>query len=98
MQRRCEALRGIRDDKEKTDAFWGVCKLLHESPQAGLSAFQPLCAAVASWAHFTDLALHQELGRILAAYKDYMGDEWSRVWPSVPQPIRDKLSGMFGLA
>jgi hypothetical protein len=23
----CEALRGIRDDKEKTDAFWGMCKV-----------------------------------------------------------------------
>jgi hypothetical protein len=29
-------------------------QVLHESPQAGLTAFQPLCAAVASWAHFQD--------------------------------------------
>jgi hypothetical protein len=41
--------------------------------------------------------LHHELGRILVAYKDYMGEEWSRVWPSVPQPVREKLGSMFGL-
>lgn len=94
---RCEALRMIRDDKEKNDAFWGLCQLLHVNPSIGLSNFQPLCNAVASWMRFYDSDLMREVGKILSAYKDYMAEDWTRVWKGIDTPVREKLGQMFGL-
>jgi len=93
----CEALRMIRDDKEKNDAFWGLCQLLHVNPSIGLSNFQPLCNAVASWMRFYDSDLMREVGKILSAYKDYMAEDWTRVWKGIDTPVREKLGQMFGL-
>mmetsp|Transcript_12222 Transcript_12222/g.16667 ORF Transcript_12222/g.16667 Transcript_12222/m.16667 type:complete len:922 (-) Transcript_12222:537-3302(-) len=91
------ALRSIRDDVEKEQAFLGLCKMLHLNPAIGLTHFVPLCQAISSWWRLHNQELHSELGKITRAYKDYMSPEdWARAWGSLEETVQQKLSHMFG--
>lgn len=101
----CRALRNIRDEIEKEHAFLGLCRMLHVNPGAGFNSFAILCMAVASWygmgsAGWYEMSaeLKSELGKILRAYKDYIGQEkWPGVWNQVEEPVRNKLASIYGL-
>jgi len=93
----CMSLRNIQDDIEKEHAFLGLCAMLHQNPSVGLASFVPLCLAVASWQKMVNQDLHAELGKILRAYKDYLKDDWPRVWGSLEAPVRGKLGEIYGL-
>lgn len=45
----CQALRTVRDDVEKEQAFLGLCRLVRANPEAALASWPSLCAAVCSW-------------------------------------------------
>jgi hypothetical protein len=46
---------------------------------------------------FCEQDLQSELGKILRAYKDYVKEEWPRVWGSLDEPVRTKLGQIYGL-
>eukprot|EP00959_Pyramimonas_sp_CCMP1952_P210386 4402780-Pyramimonas_sp.AAC.2 len=63
----------------------------------GLASFVPLCLAVSSWQKMVNQDLHAELGKILRAYKDYLKDDWPHAWGKLEEPVRRKLSEIYGL-
>ncbi|KAF8063844.1 TRN1 [Scenedesmus sp. PABB004] len=57
----CAALRNIRDDLEKEQAFRGLVAVVTQAPEAAVNAFAPLAAAVVSWRFIADQELAQAL-------------------------------------
>jgi hypothetical protein len=44
-----QALRCVRDDVEKEQAFLGLCRLVRANPEAALASWPSLAAAICSW-------------------------------------------------
>ncbi|KAH9321782.1 hypothetical protein KI387_016421, partial [Taxus chinensis] len=65
----CFALRTIRDDVEKEDAFRGLCAMVRANPSGALSSFVHMCQAIASWHEIRSEDLHTEICHVLHGYK-----------------------------
>ncbi|WIA22073.1 hypothetical protein OEZ85_004416 [Tetradesmus obliquus] len=91
----CNALRNIRDDYEKEQAFRGLVAVVHKTPEPAVTAFPAFASAVTSWRHIQDEALAQALVQLLRYLHDGVGTEaWGRLVASLEPAVRSKLEGM----
>jgi transportin-1 len=65
----CTALRRVRDDVEKEQAFAGLCAVVRLNPMGVLPAFVPMANAFASWHLLRDEDLHRRMAEIMRGYK-----------------------------
>jgi transportin-1 len=91
------ALRGVRDDVEKEDAFRGLCRLLERAPEPGWACFPQLAAAFASWGRVADQGLAQEFARLLHGYKAGAGAEWPAMEARVDPRVLGRLRDAYGV-
>ncbi len=67
VSRGAQALRNVRDDVEKEQAFHGLCQLLRRNAEPVLApgpAFAALAVAVTSWRNLRSVQLQQELHQV----------------------------------
>jgi transportin-1 len=69
MEPWCYALRTIRDDIEKEDAFRGLCAMVRLNPGGAVNAFVPMCEAIGSWHEIRSAELRTEIAQVLHGYK-----------------------------
>ena len=92
----CVALRRVKDDLEKEQAFGGLCALVRLNPMAVWPALPSLAAAFASWRTLCDEALHRSMTEILRGYKAHLpAEQWEAGWQALEAPIRTKLQSWF---
>jgi transportin-1 len=61
----CGALRNIRDDKEKEDAFFGLCNVIRLNPDPAMRCFAAVAAAVVSWRRVQCEGLMNSLAQVV---------------------------------
>ncbi|OAE34574.1 hypothetical protein AXG93_1487s1200 [Marchantia polymorpha subsp. ruderalis] len=88
----CHALRSIRDDVEKEDAFRGLCAMVRLNPGGAVSAFVPMCEAIGSWHEIRSADLRSEIAQVLHGYKQLLsGPTWDQCMAALDPPMREKL-------
>eukprot|EP01121_Diplochlamys_sp_Union-15-3_P022682 TRINITY_DN9733_c0_g1_i3.p1 TRINITY_DN9733_c0_g1~~TRINITY_DN9733_c0_g1_i3.p1 ORF type:complete len:217 (-),score=29.38 TRINITY_DN9733_c0_g1_i3:68-718(-) len=98
-QSMCLALRGIPDDKEKEDAFRGLCAMIKINPNGILNDFFFVLDAFASW-YKDNLSseLQQLFSQILREYKTRLGSEtWTGYFVQLPEESKQSLHEAFGV-
>eukprot|EP00245_Coleochaete_scutata_P005591 TRINITY_DN19250_c0_g1_i1.p1 TRINITY_DN19250_c0_g1~~TRINITY_DN19250_c0_g1_i1.p1 ORF type:complete len:894 (-),score=159.66 TRINITY_DN19250_c0_g1_i1:1054-3735(-) len=94
----CRALRQIRDDIEKEDAFRGLCALVRANPSGGVASFIPMCQAIGSWHEIKSNDLKAEVASILHGYKELLqGHKWDQYVTLMEAPLREKLSRKYNM-
>lgn len=100
----CAALRTIRDDVEKEQAFTGLCALVRRNPGAAAPHFTPLCLAFISWMRLNNEGLHRDMVSILAGYKEHFlqqdggaGAAWAEATRALEPAVVRKLGTHFNL-
>lgn len=67
----CMALRNIRDNEEKIQAFQGICQVISANPHGAAPHFVYFCDAVCSWkVELTPPELHQSFHQILRSFSE----------------------------
>jgi transportin-1 len=94
----CGALRSLRDDVEKEQAFLGLVRAVRLNPSAGGAALPALAAAVASWARVKDEGLRHDMADLLRAYRAAEGgaEAWQQAMAAVGAPTAGKLALLMG--
>lgn len=90
------ALRNIRDDVEKEQAFHGMNAMIMRNPSAIFNCFAYYVDAVASWFHCKP-ELEMEFARIFASYKSVLGDQWFSLFNSLPPLSQNLLKERFNV-
>eukprot|EP00775_Hariotina_reticulata_P001226 gene1226-1564_t len=91
----CSALRNIRDDLEKEQAFRGLLAVVHKAPEAAVAAFAALAGAITSWRYIADDGLRQALVQLLRYLHDGVGpDQWAALTGALDPSVRGKLHEM----
>lgn len=90
------ALRNIRDDVEKEQAFHGLNAMIKLNPTAMLPSFGYYVDAIASWMHCKP-DLEMEFASILSGYKTVLGDNWFNMYSSLSPALQNLLKERFGL-
>eukprot|EP00897_Mesotaenium_endlicherianum_P000797 jgi/Mesen1/10718/ME000090S10178 len=94
----CYALRTIRDDIEKEDAFRGLCAMVRKNPQGGVPGLVAMCQAICSWNEIHSAELRAEIGHVLQAYKQMLGEgPWQQCMGSLDPAMHQKLSNKYGI-
>ncbi len=92
----CIALRRVRDDTEKEQAFAGLCAVVPLNPMAVWPAFVQLAQAFASWRILRDEDLHRRMAEILRGYKAHLpAEQWGAAWGSLEPAVADKVSKWY---
>ncbi len=75
-----------------------VHRLIRLNPEGGLSAFTSVLGAFASWRRVGCEGLRNDMASILHSYKALLAPagRWDAAWGSVSEPVRGKLTQMFG--
>ncbi|GLJ54534.1 hypothetical protein SUGI_1171160 [Cryptomeria japonica] len=87
----CFALRTIRDDIEKEDAFRGLCAMVRANPPGALSSLVHMCQAIASWHEIRCEDLHNEICHVLHGYKQMLGTTWDQCMGALEPPVKERL-------
>lgn len=99
LPRWCGALRSLRDDVEKRDAFQGLCEVAARDADAAVAALVPLCAAVASWRTLADPAPRDALAATMQGIQRRLAGagHWDAAVAALsPQPMGKLLQvGLF---
>lgn len=90
------ALRNIRDDVEKEQAFHGMNAMIRYNPGAIFNCFVYYVDAVASWFHCKP-DLEMEFASIFAGYKTTLGEQWFALYNSLPPSSQNLLKERFGV-
>lgn len=90
------ALRNIRDDVEKEQAFHGMNAMIMRNPSAVFNCFAYYVDAVASWFHCKP-ELEMEFARIFGSYKSVLGDQWFSLFNSLPPLSQNLLKERFNV-
>ncbi|GAX84819.1 hypothetical protein CEUSTIGMA_g12240.t1 [Chlamydomonas eustigma] len=92
----CGALRNIRDDKEKEDAFFGLCSVIRLNPEPAMRCFAAVAAAVVSWRRVQCEGLMNSLAQVVQGLKQGLAanGQWPAVVSSLDNAISAKLSAM----
>lgn len=90
------ALRNIRDDVEKEQAFYGMNSMIKMNPAAIFDCFAYYVDAVASWFHCKP-ELEVQFSSILNGYKTALGEQWFSLYNSLPSSSQALLKDRFGL-
>lgn len=95
----CTALRGVRDDIEKEQAFVGLASVLKLNPQSASNCFISLCEAILSWRQIKSTALHASLTELLHAYKQHLTSigQWERALSNMSPAAAQKLLQTYDL-
>lgn len=88
------ALRNIRDDAEKEQAFHGMNEMIKRNPAGIFSCFPYYVDAVASWFQCKP-DLETEFATILNGYKSALGDQWFVLYNSLPRTSQNLLQERF---
>lgn len=88
------ALRNIRDDVEKEQAFHGMNEMIKRNPAGIFTCFPYYVDAVASW-YQCKPDLESEFSAILNGYKSALGDQWFALYNSLPRTSQDLLQERF---
>ncbi|CAK9221083.1 unnamed protein product [Sphagnum troendelagicum] len=97
MQPWCYALRTIRDDVEKEDAFRGLCAMVRLNPGGAVKAFVPMCEAIGSWHEIRSAELRTEIAQVLHGYKQMLAGSWDQYLAALDVQLREKLVKKYGL-
>ncbi|KAG9288008.1 hypothetical protein G9A89_017603 [Geosiphon pyriformis] len=92
----CKALRGIRDNEEKTTAFRGLCEMIQVNPNGIAKSFLYFCDAVTQWQN-PPTELNEVFRKILTGFKQMMGNNWDQYTSHFPPHIRQRLLERYGL-
>ncbi|KAH7437693.1 hypothetical protein KP509_05G084400 [Ceratopteris richardii] len=92
MQPWCRALRQIRDDIEKEDAFQGLC-----APTGALGSFATMCEAIGSWHEIRSTDLQNEIYQVLHGYKQMLGNSWEAYFQPLDAALQEKLITKYRL-
>lgn len=90
------ALRNIRDDVEKEQAFHGFNAMISHNPTAIYPCFSYYVDAVSSWFHCKP-DLEMEFKCIFNAYKTTLADQWFVLFNSLPVTSQKLLTERFAL-
>eukprot|EP00882_Tetradesmus_deserticola_P012812 GHRQ01013578.1.p1 GENE.GHRQ01013578.1~~GHRQ01013578.1.p1 ORF type:complete len:146 (+),score=52.95 GHRQ01013578.1:220-657(+) len=91
----CNALRNVRDDHEKEQAFRGLVAVVHKTPEPAVTSFPAFASAITSWRHIQDEGLAQAMVQLLRYLHNGVGAEaWGRMVGSLEPAVRSKLEGM----
>ena len=90
------ALRNIRDDAEKEQAFHGMNAMIKVNPSAIFECLMYYIDAVASWFHCKP-DLEMEFSLILTGFKSSLGSQWVQLYNSFPPTLQHVLKERFGL-
>ncbi|CAN8066499.1 unnamed protein product [Agarophyton chilense] len=90
------ALRNIRDDIEKEQAFHGMNAMVRLNPTAIMKCFGNYLDAIGSWFHCKP-DLEMEFASILHGYKQTLGDQWFSLFNSYSTPLQSLLKERFSL-
>ncbi|KAJ7531194.1 hypothetical protein O6H91_14G035800 [Diphasiastrum complanatum] len=94
----CAALRTIRDDVEKEDAFRGLCAMVRVNPGGAVSSFIQMCEAIGSWHEIRSSELRVEIGQVLHGYKQMLsGYLWDQYIGALDPSLREKLVKKYSL-
>ncbi|KAH8942177.1 hypothetical protein BDL97_14G084900 [Sphagnum fallax] len=97
MQPWCYALRMIRDDVEKEDAFRGLCAMVRLNPGGAVSAFVPMCEAIRSWHEIRSAELRTDIAQVLHGYKQLLAGSWEQYLAALDIQLREELVNKYGL-
>lgn len=99
MQLWCKALRSIRDDVEKEDAFRGLCAIVRISPGKAVPAFGYICQAIASWHDIHSEELRNDIGSVLVGYKQFLSANgtWEQHMSQLDPALVQKLHVKYGV-
>lgn len=90
------ALRNIRDDVEKEQAFHGMNAMINRNPLAICKSFVYYVDAIASW-YQCKPPLEVEFGSILNAYKSALKEQWPVLFNSLPPHSQSLLNERFNV-
>lgn len=93
----CAALRRVRDDSPKEDAFRGLCALIPLNPLAVWPSFSHVAAAFASWRTLRDQALLDKMAGVLRGYKAGLPADWATAFAALEPAVAEKLALWFGV-
>lgn len=88
------ALRNIRDDVEKEQAFHGMNEMIKRNPAGLFTCFPFYVDAVSSW-YQCKPDLENEFAAILNGYKSALGDQWFVLYNSLPRTSQNLLQERF---
>eukprot|EP00252_Welwitschia_mirabilis_P011248 TRINITY_DN2531_c0_g1_i2.p1 TRINITY_DN2531_c0_g1~~TRINITY_DN2531_c0_g1_i2.p1 ORF type:complete len:886 (-),score=195.35 TRINITY_DN2531_c0_g1_i2:941-3598(-) len=92
MQPWCHALRMIRDDIEKEDAFRGLCAMVKANPSGALNSLVQMCQAIASWHEIRSEDLHIDICQVLQGFKQALGEAgWEQCMSALEPHVKEKL-------
>lgn len=97
MQPWCRALRQIRDDIEKEDAFRGLCAMVKLNPTGAVGSFSVMCEAIGSWHEIHSVDLQNDLCQVLHGYKQMLGNSWDQYFKGLDPGLHEKLSKKYGV-
>lgn len=94
----CVALRSVRDDIEKEQAFMGLCAMVQFNPAAVSQNSVALTQLIVAIAHYRRMKdeLRQQLGQILHGLKATV-PEWNAFYANFPQELRDFMAEHYRL-
>eukprot|EP00850_Spirogloea_muscicola_P023890 SM000401S15615 [mRNA] locus=s401:25644:33141:- [translate_table: standard] len=94
----CHALRTIRDDIEKEDAFRGLCAVVRLNPSGAVPSLKSICEAIGSWHEIHSEELRAELAQVLQGFKQALqGPSWDQCMASLEPALQSKLSRKYGI-
>lgn len=93
----CRALRQIRDDIEKEDAFRGLCAMIKLNPGGAVGSLVLICEAIGSWHEIRSVELRNEICQVLYGYKQMLGSTWEQCMASLDPVLREKLAKNYGI-
>ncbi|MCO5611248.1 hypothetical protein L7F22_065500 [Adiantum nelumboides] len=97
MQPWCRALRQIRDDIEKEDAFRGLCAMVKLNPTGAVGSFTAMCEAIGSWHEIHSAELRNEVCQVLYGYKQMLGSSWDPYFKALDSGLQERLSKKYGV-
>jgi len=97
----CQVLRGIRDDEEKIQSFWGLCKVIKVNPNGittHVESFMLVCDAISSWQKSPPKELQETFAEMLHAFKNAIPiQNWEEYFQRFPQQLRQSLQQQYRL-
>jgi transportin-1 len=99
----CLAMRNIRANEEKHQAFNGICRAIMTNPRGVMNDLIYFCDAINSWGPVEDTPaelmqiFHQILHSFKASANEAEAGKWEVYFQGFPEALRDPLRARFGL-
>jgi len=92
----CIAMRNLKDNDEKYQAFKGICQTIATNPQGLMANFVYFCDAIISW-QTIPVDLRPQFHQILHGVKANAGANWTNYFDQFPPMLKAKLIETYNL-